>query len=102
MCHTFYLTALSPYGNGSYVIRAPSGLSDDYTLYCFCQGQSSPTRSHGREVKTFRVSKTAHDRGYGTGDEVRPCAVSESKPVSPRFKEFRSLGSQFNFSEEKA
>lgn len=71
-CHTCYLIAFSPYRNGSYLVRTGVGSHEEYTLYCFCEGQEFPSRWRWSEVKPYEVSKAAHDRGYGTVDEIWP------------------------------
>jgi hypothetical protein len=75
-CHTCYLIAFSPYRNGSYLVGTRIGSHEDYTLYCFCEGAPVPSCWKWREVKACKVSKVAHDRGYGTHDEIRPISFS--------------------------
>lgn len=69
-CWTRYLLARSPYYNGSYLIPTVTGSLEEYTLYCSCA--TMLLRSHWRwdEMKTYKVSKAAYDRGFGTPDEV--------------------------------
>ena len=69
-CWTRYLLARSPYYNGSYLIPTVTGSLEEYTLYCFCA--TTPVRSYWRsdEMKTYKVSKAAYDRGFGTPHEV--------------------------------
>ena len=69
-CWTRYLLARSPYFNGSYLIPTVTGSLEEYTLYCSCA--TTPVRSHWKsdEMKTYKVSKAAYDRGFGTPDEV--------------------------------
>jgi hypothetical protein len=71
-CHTLYVIALSPYTNGSYLL--PDGVSccEEYALYCSCRGSSFPSRWRWSEIKTFRVSTAAYQRGYGAPDEILP------------------------------
>ncbi len=71
-CHTCYLIACSPYKNGAYLVRKGTGSCEEYTLYCFCEGTQMPNRWRWSEVKACEVSKAAHERGYGTLDEVWP------------------------------
>lgn len=69
-CWTRYLLARSPYYNGSYLIPTVTGSLEEYTLYCCCA--KTPVRSHWKwdEMKTYKVSKAAYDRGFGTPHEV--------------------------------
>jgi hypothetical protein len=75
-CHTCYLIAFTPYRNGSYLVRAGAGTREEYILYCFCDGGHMPNRGRWRDVKPCAVSKAAHERGYGTLDEVWICNSS--------------------------
>ncbi len=76
-CHTCYLIAFSPYGNGSYLVRAGAG-AKEYILYCFCEEGTVPNRERWADVKPCAITKAVHDRGYGTLDEVsiRKASVS--------------------------
>jgi hypothetical protein len=65
-----YLIAFSPYGNGSCVVPTIFGCSDDYTLHCCCTRPSVVSFWKWSEMKICEVSKRAHDRGYGTVDEI--------------------------------
>jgi hypothetical protein len=69
-CHTRYLMAFSPYRNGSYLVQTLSGSTDEYTLYCSCSVPTVPSRWKSSETKPCEVSKIAHDRGYGTQEEI--------------------------------
>ena len=69
-CHICYLIAFNPYRNGAYLVRSGEGDSEEYTLYCFCEGAQIPNRWRWRQVKVCEVTKVAHDRGYGTVDEI--------------------------------
>ena len=71
-CHTCYLIGFSPYSNGAYLVRAGAGSSEECTLHCFCEGAYFPSCWRWREVKACAVSKAAHDRGYGTVEEIWP------------------------------
>jgi hypothetical protein len=71
-CRTRYLVGLSPYGNGSYVIPTMRHSSEEYTLYCACGKPAVPSRWRWSEIKTYYVSKEAHRRGYGSGEETFP------------------------------
>jgi len=70
LCSTRYLIAFSPYRNGSYLIPAVHGCSDEYILYCSCRRGSPGTRWKTTEVKTCDVSREAYERGYGTAQEI--------------------------------
>ena len=69
-CGTRYLIGFSPYGNGSYLVSCHNGELNDYLLYCSCGG--SPMASRCGELKRYSVSKLAHDRGYGSAEEIVP------------------------------
>ena len=79
-CLVRYLVARSPYRNGSYLVPTVVGSLEEYMLYCACG--KTPVRSHWKwsEVKTYGVSKTAYDRGYGTPEEVFPARRSGASP----------------------
>jgi hypothetical protein len=83
-CWTRYLLARSPYYNGSYLIPTITGSLEEYTLYCFCA--TTPVRSHWRadEMKTYKVSKAAYDRGFGTPHEVFAMRRRPSTDAAPR------------------
>lgn len=70
LCCTRYLIAFSPYENGSYLLPAVPGSSDEYILYCSCRSGSAGVRWKSSEVKTCDVSREAYERGYGTVDEI--------------------------------
>ena len=69
-CGTRYLVGFSPYSNGSYLLPIEDGGNDQWTLYCRCI--SPPARSLWRatELKTYDVSGLAHQRGYGSPEEI--------------------------------
>src|SRR5581483_3416009 len=69
-CRTRYLIAFSPYRNGSYLARTGSSISEHYTLYCRCGIPAVCSQWHWSELNTYKVSSKAHDRGYGTPDEI--------------------------------
>jgi hypothetical protein len=89
-CWTRYLFARSPYFNGSYLIPTVTGSLEEYTLYCSCA--TMPVRSHWRwdEVKTYKVSKAAYDRGFGTPDEV--FAIGRHRPSTDATLRFQVTG----------
>ena len=69
-CSTRYLIAFSPYGNGSYLWRTSLFCLDEYVLYCVCQRPPVFNSCKDGELKTCVVSKAAHDRGYGSAEEI--------------------------------
>lgn len=69
-CLTRYLVAFSPYRNGSCLIPAAAGSSEEYLLYCSCGRPLASSRWNWNQVKTYAVSKSAHHRGYGTPAEI--------------------------------
>lgn len=69
-CRTRYLLGFSPYGNGSYLTPLTTGFSDEWTLYCSCVTPPTSSRWSWRELKQYTVSHQAHDRGYGSPDEI--------------------------------
>jgi hypothetical protein len=71
-CLTRYLIAFSPYRNGSYLVPAVYGSSEEYILYCSCRGLSVVSPWRWREPKACEVSHEAYDRGYGTPEEISP------------------------------
>ncbi len=79
-CHTFYLIAFNPYRNGAYLVRTGTGSSEEYTLYCRCDGPADSNVSRWREVQPCEVSRAAHKRGYGTQEEVSPITPDTSAP----------------------
>jgi hypothetical protein len=85
-CHTCYLIAFSPYRNGAYLVPTAAGCSEEYTLYCFCEGVYQPSVFKWRKAKACEVSKTAHVRGYGTLSEVWPIARQLPAPADGRVR----------------
>lgn len=71
-CFTRYLIASSPYRNGSYIVPAAPYLSEDFTLYCTCGKPTIASWWRWGELMTCKVSTSAHDRGYGTPQEIVP------------------------------
>lgn len=69
-CLTRYLIAVSPYGNGSYLIPTVPGWPEEYTLYCSCGRPPVSSRWQCGEMKAYAVSKAAQNRGYGTPEEI--------------------------------
>lgn len=66
-CRTRYLPGLSPYANGSYLMpKAVSG----WILYCSCGTPPASSRWEDDDLRRYVVSPKAHDRGYGTPDEI--------------------------------
>ena len=69
-CLTRYLIAFSPYRNWSYLVRTVVGSSEEYTLYCSCRRPLVVSRWGWSELKACKVPTTAHNRGYGTAEEI--------------------------------
>jgi hypothetical protein len=69
-CLARYLIGFSPYSNGSYMVRNAPGSGAEYVLYCSCRGPFVSSLWKADEVKSYEVSKTAHDRGFGTPEEI--------------------------------
>jgi hypothetical protein len=78
-CRTRYLIGASPYRNGSYLISCfeERGV---YRLYCSCG--KPPVASQDRDVKAYAVSNSAHERGYGSSDEI--LEISDEDKMPPR------------------
>ena len=70
MCHTRYLLASSPYGNGSYLELCKAGTWEMYTLHCSCSTPAAITHRVFDALKTYSVSRQAHERGYGSPEEI--------------------------------
>ncbi len=71
-CLTRYVISRSPYSNGAYVIPAVEGSTDEYFLYCSCNGRRVSCCSESNEVMLCHVLKTAYERGYGSALEITP------------------------------
>jgi len=71
-CLTRYLIGFSPYRNGAYLVSTEHGSAEEYTLYCACRRPVAPSRWRARDLKSYTVSKEAHDRGFGTCEEIAP------------------------------
>lgn len=69
-CSTRYLIAFSPYSNGSYLWRTSLFYLEEYVLYCCCQQPPVFNSCKENDLRTYVVSKAAHERGYGTPEEV--------------------------------
>ena len=69
-CHTWYILAFSPYGNGALLVPTIPGSSEEYTLYCSCAKPRAVSRWRWCDVLTCAVSQLAHQRGYGSSEEV--------------------------------
>jgi hypothetical protein len=89
-CHTRYLIASSPYSNGSYLVRMPAE-SEEYTLYCFCDGAYKANVCRWPEVKACRISKPTYDRGYGSPDEVHPIPHPSGHDLSFHISKYLSM-----------
>src|SRR5690242_15561601 len=81
-CLTRYLVAFSPYANGSYLTAITASASEEYILYCTCRTPLVSSRWNESELKRCVVSKAAHDRGYGTAQEVVPVGPEPRDAVS--------------------
>ena len=77
-CRTRYLAAASPYPNGSYLESTFVGSLEEYTLYCVCARPHVMVRGQWDELHAYVVSRSAHERGYGTAEEVVPARNSKS------------------------
>lgn len=69
-CCTRYLVASSPYCNGSSLVPIHEGSFELYTLYCSCARPRAPSQWNSGQLKKYVVSSRAHDRGYGTPEEI--------------------------------
>lgn len=75
-CHTRYLVGFSPYRNGAYLVPLSAGFSEDaglsgeWTLYCSCCRPPIPSRWTWSELSLYAVSNQAHNRGYGSPQEI--------------------------------
>ena|SRR6476660_189573 len=65
-CRTRYLVGSSPYRNGSYLVSHIEHAV--YKLYCSCG--KPPFSRNGSELRPYAVSNCAHDRGYGSPQEI--------------------------------
>jgi hypothetical protein len=68
-CHTRYVIGSSPYHNGSYLVSNISGLPNVIRLYCSCHFQMPQLVKTG-ELRVYAVSEWAHERGYGSPEEI--------------------------------
>jgi hypothetical protein len=73
-CLTRYLVGFSPYRNGSYLKPASAGLTEEWTLYCSCGRPAVCSKWSWNELKMYAIPKSAHDRGYGSPEEIIPVA----------------------------
>jgi hypothetical protein len=67
-CHIRYLIGWSPYHNGSYLLSHQT--LDQVRLYCVCSDPPSFYAFRWNELKMYAVSNWAHERGYGSPDEI--------------------------------
>jgi len=86
-CSTRYLMAFSPYRNGSYLWRTSLFCIDEYVLYCVCQQPPVFNSCKEDELRSYVVSKAAHDRGYGTQQEV--VAMEEMRGARRKLRQLR-------------
>ena len=92
LCLTRYLLGASPYTNGAYILTNARFESDEYTLYCSCAKPAVLTLYRIRDLRLYKVSGTAHRRGYGAPDEIVLCALMASRPskeLAPIVNSFR-------------
>jgi hypothetical protein len=68
-CSTRYLVGFSPYPNGSCLRIFATRFDEEWTLSCSC---GAPSKWIWNELKLYVVSPQAHDRGYGSPEEVVP------------------------------
>ena len=71
-CHTRYLLGFSPYRNGSYLMPLGAGFSREWTLYCSCGRPPVSSQWSCNELNLYALSNQAHDRGYGSPEEIVP------------------------------
>jgi hypothetical protein len=69
-CSTRYLIGFSPYPNGACLVSTALGSCEEYTLYCSCRRPPALSQWNWSEMKPYAVTKAAHDRGYGNGQEI--------------------------------
>ena len=81
-CGTRYLLARSQYANGSYLLVQHLGYSEEYTLYCACGLPATVTRWSWSELAKYIVSNGAHQRGFGSRDEITFFSSKESPEVA--------------------
>lgn len=67
-----YLLSCSPYRNGSFLLPLVEGLADEWTLYCSCGSPPIRSRWNWSELKRYAISTQAHERGYGSPEEIVP------------------------------
>jgi hypothetical protein len=65
-----YLVGFSPYSNGAFLYPLTSQPEDEWMLHCPCQRPSICSRWRWSDLKRYDVCTRAHDRGYGSPDEV--------------------------------
>jgi hypothetical protein len=53
-------------------VQTGAGSCEQFTLYCFCGRAHVPNRWKWLEAKPCWLSTAAHERGYGTLDEILP------------------------------
>jgi hypothetical protein len=69
-CGTRYLVGFSPYSNGSYLLPIEDGGNAQWTLYCRCIWPPARSSWRATDLKTYDVSGCAHQRGYGSPEEI--------------------------------
>jgi hypothetical protein len=69
-CRTRYLLTFTSYRNGSYLASTLADPSEDFFFYCSCAKPAVCIHGRWSELNTYVVSKAAHERGYGSGEEI--------------------------------
>ena len=80
-CGVRYIVSASPYSNGSHLINLSTNFGDEYLLYCSCARPSSCSRWKSTDIHRYRISQSAHLRGYGSSEEIS--AISNKPRRSP-------------------
>jgi len=68
-CHARYIIGFSPYGNGSYFAKQSED-TDLYMLFCSCSTERGLHPFKMSALKMYVVTPKAHERGYGSPDEI--------------------------------
>ena len=71
-CRMRYLLSCSPYRNGSFLMPLVEGVADEWTLYCSCGRPHVRSYWNWSELKRYAIPNQAHERGYGSPDEIVP------------------------------
>jgi len=73
-CHTRYLIAFTFYRNGAFLMSPIAETSREYALYCSCGRPANVSHWSWNQLKRYKVANEAHDRGYGSPEEIVPLA----------------------------